>query len=122
MVTDKDTNTVSLIDVIEGVSVNEPVASGGEPALIAIQAELVSMWTRTDPEKPDSGVVRVRFEDPDKKLLLDTKTFRVDLTSYIRARTSLKLAGIPASRAGIYFFSWSLRRKEALGKLWQEYR
>jgi hypothetical protein len=104
MLTDKDTNNISLIDVLERVTVHDPAAPAGEVGMLVIRAELISMWARENFDVPETGLARVRLLGPDNQLLLETKPFNIDLSTHPRARTGLKLTGIPSLTAGIHTF------------------
>ena len=104
---DKDTNNVSLLNVVEEVHIpTEPPPEsivGTSKASMSPSFELVTLWRRSDPEVPEKGSARVRVVLPGKKVHI-LATFEVDLTKFLRVRNRLHIYGIPRGGEGIYKF------------------
>jgi len=107
-VTDRVTNNVSLFNVIEEVQIAaQPPVNLSElnvPAVvIPLMFELVVLWVRSAFEMPERGRGRVRVIVPGAKIA-GSQEFEVDLTQFLRARTSLRIPGLPVGDTGIYRF------------------
>lgn len=117
VVIDRDTNNVSLFNVIEEVTVpaQPPLAlsqmnipAGVSPGMF----ELVVLWVRSDFEVSERGRGRVRLLVPTAKgaLLVSAakdaliRDFEVDLTQFLRLRTRLRFPGLPVGDTGTYRF------------------
>jgi len=107
-VTDRDTNNVSLFNVIEELQIPaQPPVNLSErsvpPGVMPFMFELMTLWARSDFEVPERGRGRVRVTVPGGKDTL-TQEFEVDLTQFLRVRTRLRLPGLPVGDTGIYRF------------------
>lgn len=96
---DKDSNSISLLEVIEQITGR---GVKGE-AVVPIPMELVSLWARTDPEKPARGRARVCLIEPDGSER-DPFEIDIDLMTYQRSRTRFQMSGLPIRLAGRYYF------------------
>jgi len=101
-ITDKRTNNISLINVIENISYefdkDHPI-----DLPLPLDCELVSLWARKDPKNPVKVRVRDRLLAPDESILAEA-FFDLDLTSSQRARTGRRFSSIVASVTGQYEF------------------
>lgn len=70
----------------------------------------MSLWTRTAPETPTEGKLRVAFQTPSGKVL-GQFDLRIDLTKYERFRSQIRLAGLPAEEAGRHYFYADLQEE-----------
>ena len=113
-VTDRDSNTICLLDVVEQINVVAPVSL---PGALAIKLELVSLWTRTDPELPSRGRERIRLLAPDGSQTAQAE-LELDLTKFQRLRTQAQITGLPLSGSGRYWFAVDLQRENE--STWQE--
>ena len=105
---DRDTNNLSLFNVIEEltVPVPPPQLQTGQPlpeGLTVANLELVTLFTRSDPQVPERGRGRVRLLLPEGREALNQE-FEVDLTQYLRLRMRVKVPGFPTGDAGMYRF------------------
>lgn len=120
VVIDKDTNNLSLFNIIEEVQVpvQEPksLAEGLGLGTIPTAFELVVLWVRSDLGIPERGFGRVRVLFPEGTDAL-TQEYEVDLSKFLRLRTRLRLPGLPAGGEGVYLFK--IDGKPAGGK-WEE--
>ena len=116
---DKDTNVISIIDVIEqfklvaagieeispeGTRHRDPSEVDSAP-VFPVSVEVVSMWVRRDSGQPASGVTRLRWEARGKEPRPLGGTMDVDLAGdFERMRTRVRINGLPASESGRYYF------------------
>jgi hypothetical protein len=119
-VIDKDTNNVSLFEVIEKISAagkvtKEREKKGAMPA-IPLNAQLVTLWARQDPSVPESGRARIIFESPSQKVLFQFE-YEIDLSSFARTRSRGSIATLPVPESGWYKFRVQLLTKS---DTWQE--
>lgn len=106
---DKDTNSVSLMEVTEQLNVKATSFSSEgpnreTPLLLAWEFDLVSLWMRSDPEEPERTTERVVFVGPDGRALGEPVVTEVDLESHQRMRSRLRMNGLPLSGTGYHFF------------------
>ena len=105
---DKDSNNVSLFNIIEEIHIgvappdqqsDENVE--GPTALIPTPFQLLIQCARTEPEEGEKGLVRFKVVPPIGKALT-TNEIIVDLTEFRRVRVRTMLPGFPAAGTGIY--------------------
>lgn len=100
---DQYTNQVSLLDVIENISLRPtgPAPSGN--VHIPIQMNLVSLWMRSDLNSPETFETRIivkapdGFEHPSNELVADLQT-------HTRIRTFRRFEILPYRGPGLYEF------------------
>lgn len=107
-VTDRETNNVSLFNIIEEVQIPAPPPLDLSQTTIPLGVflpvlELMTLWVRSDLEAPERGRGRVRIIVPGAKVALAPE-FDVDLTQFLRLRTRLRFPGLPVGDTGIYRF------------------
>ena len=109
--TDRETNNISLFDVIEQLNVLGPLPppQPGATAAIPIAFELVSVWSRANPEEGEDSTGRVRLLGPNGNQLFEN-TFPVSLIDYPRMRTQLRTMGFPLVGTGRYTFVVEIQR------------
>jgi hypothetical protein len=105
---DSLTNSVSLLNTLESIiALGDP--NPEHPVLF--QAELVSLWTRKDIDKPVLGKMRVNYTDPNgvdgDHIILD-----VDLSKTHFHRTRLTIPGLLIISKGIYTFKIEFQDKD----------
>lgn len=111
-ITDGQRNNVSLIEVIEQFRFSmQPLSGVGEiiENLIPLQVEFVSLWYRTNGEKPELGNVRLDFLSPEGEVLEEIK-YVVDLTQHQRSRFTGKIEGLPYKGNGQYMFTMHIEK------------
>lgn len=102
---DRETNTLSLNQVIEGIEISEiPEEQEG----ISLQAHLVSLWVRSDIEEGEQGEVRTLIETAGGDIH-EGPPAEVDLREHRRFRTRQQLQGLPVDELGIYEFRVQFR-------------
>ena len=100
---DKFTNQVSLLDVLDRITI-EPVEGMEIEAAFPLQADLVSLWYRSDWQKEESTKTRVRLRFPDGTWAPKDYVLEIDLTENPRNRTFVKMAVLPYEGKGVYRF------------------
>jgi len=106
-VVDERSKNVSIQNAIEQVTAT------GEPApgqVIPMRLEVVSRWTRTEPETPTEGKLRVAFHTPSDKVL-GQFDLRIDLTEYERFRSQVRFASVPGEESGRHYFYVDLQEE-----------
>ncbi len=99
---DKDTNNISIFDVIERISIAG--APSEENVALAVQAELAILWARSDHSIPETAVGRLRLVAPDGAVL-GTTGFEINLGEpHVRLRTVMRISSLPLRGPGIYNF------------------
>lgn len=106
--TDRETNNVSLFEVIEQLNVLGPLPDGANVAL-PISYELVSLWSRADPAEPEESTARLTLIAPNDTEI-HVQEFAINLTGNVRMRTQLRSLGFPVRGAGRYTFKVEIRR------------
>lgn len=99
-VIDKDSNNVSLQNVLEALSIKEAPKPQG---VLPIELDVVTFWTRESILYPEVGYSQLRFMSPSGKTLCQFDT-KVDLTEFERSRTKVIFQGLPLYEEGIYTF------------------
>lgn len=102
---DRDTNLVSLINILEEITVNDEPKAGG---VLPIALDILSLWTRSNPGEPCRGRSRITLIGPDEKATNQIET-EIDLTTHERLRARGHFEGLPASEPGINFFQVELQ-------------
>jgi hypothetical protein len=103
--TDASSNNVSLINVVEQLTLSGPVPRG---AVIPFNLHLVSLWVRDPSDPPARGRGRLRTETPAGAG--GQIEFDLDLTDQSRLRTFGEIATLTARGTGLYWFIVELQR------------
>lgn len=114
---DRETNNISLIDVVEQMTINAPPPPEGAEGLAPLQFELVSLWSRRHDDKPVQGRARIRFFRPSGPVGAVTE-ISVDLMTFRRTRARSRISGLPIREAGRHSFEvdvWDEEHKEWRG-------
>jgi hypothetical protein len=109
--TDRETNNLSLFDVLEQVNVLGPVPEPGQQAALPMPYELVSLWARSNPAQPEESTARIKLLGPNSATLL-TQDFQINLNPFVRVRTQMRALAFPLSGQGRYVFVVEIRRTE----------
>ena len=96
-VIDKDTNNVTLVQVVERVNVAVQPSAG---ATLPIQMELVTLWGRKDLDQPERGRARFQLLASDNTELGPNYTYDIDLSTYARTRQRIHFANLPLKGSG----------------------
>lgn len=104
---DKDTNTVTLTDVLEVVAAEAVIPRADFPTghlVLPIEFEIVSYWVRSDLTKPEKGLGRVLIQPPEGEAQTIGDPFDVDLTQFPKLRTRSHFSGLRVDHPGRYWF------------------
>lgn len=105
---DRETNNISLFEVIEQIQL-APIGQTPERAVAPIQLQIVSLWCRSDLERPSRGQARVAIRVPGG-VESGTAIHELDLSQFRRLRTRSMLDRIPIAGSGLYRFIVQLRQ------------
>ncbi len=105
---DKDSNVLSLFDVLEQIKLLEPLS---EPGQVPISMHLVTLWARENMGEPTTGRARVSLLAPGDENPVGTPVeYQVDLTTFRRLRNRVTFSSFPIVRAGVYEFVVEVNR------------
>lgn len=110
VVVDKESNNVSLHNILEQLTVRkrmsseEENSSGDVPSemVIPYRFTVVTLWSRSDLSKRVIGYGRVKLLSPDEEPLIEPGEFEIDLYNNRRFRSKGKFSGFPVKGAGRY--------------------
>ncbi len=106
-VIDRESNNVSLENVLERIRINaEPEPDG----FIGIPFTVISLWIRENDELPTKSKTRLEMVSPSGETRVVNEV-DVDLTEYIRFRSITRFSGIPADRSGRYSFRVAVQQE-----------
>lgn len=114
-ITDKETNNVSLLQVLEEITI--PQDQSRDKKLVPAIFELVTLWARADENQPTAGFGRLALLGPTGDVLLE-HNYEIDLQQDNRIRSVGKIFGFPVQRSGRYHFRIERKLNEA--DPWQE--
>ena len=126
-VIDRDTNLVSIFNVVEELNIhkisdvdkipeqidqNRP-EQGQPETTISLGFEIISLWVRSQVEVPGRGIARVYFISPDGKELNHLE-MNIDLTTHERLRTRARfIMNMGALQSGIHHIKVKFKLQEA---------
>ncbi len=112
---DRQTNSISLFEVIEGIQF---VTAGpvNFPADVPFEAQVVSLWLRSDPAVPEHGQMRSKLIGPSNQNLGESIS-EIDLRSNSRVRTVGQFNGLRIDGAGIY--EWEISSRDNKDSMWR---
>jgi len=96
-VIDKDTNLISLLDVLEEITIFDKPKPGG---LVNFPIEFMSLWIRDDLSKPCKGIYRMRYIKPSGENISIGPEIGVDLSEFERSRNKLSFQGVRVDQGG----------------------
>jgi phage-related baseplate assembly protein len=111
---DQARNNISLLEIVEEMTLrNIPTESLSKGVLSPIELQLVTLWTRGDPDSPCSGKGRIQFLNPSGDVLSEVER-NIDLQNSMRRRLILAIEGLPLKgEEGRYIFRVQLQEGEA---------
>ena len=118
--TDRETNNVSLFNILEEVHFPEPPDAQNEPdrsLVVPVRVLLMVLFARSNFAEGEVNTARLAIYTPgasDPELLPE---FPVDLMSAHRNRTRLNIAGLPLRGEGDYLFQVQMLSKN---REWQQ--
>jgi len=105
-VIDRDSNNVSLLDVVEQINIEEePSPEGG----ITFPLDLMTLWARADLDRPARRRGRVTFVSPSGTTNDGPWEFEVDLSEHPRNRTKGSIRALHVSESGRHVFQVELQ-------------
>ena len=105
---DDATNNISLQEVVEQINL---IGDGKKlPGNASVDIEIVSLYSRTDLDKPAKGEARWSMESPSGKMVSTKERIEIDLTHYRRLRSRTKIRLLPIDMPGLYWFVGELRQ------------
>jgi hypothetical protein len=107
--TDRETNNLSLFEIIEQLNVLGPLPDLGAKVAIPVQLEIVSLWSRSQSGEAEESRGRLTLLSP-SGLEAFTREFVVNLVEHDRMRTQLRLMGLPLFGTGRYTFTVEIQR------------
>lgn len=117
---DAETNNVSLIDVIEQLTLaGDPpkLPPDGKPIILAgTQLNVVSLWTRADLTRSERVTFRLVVITPDGKRIVPKEQHDLDLENQRRMRVFLRLNSFPYRGPGDYNWLIEERQQTKSGK------
>lgn len=104
-VIDKETNNVSIQNILERVTVGaEP-----EPGLaLPIEHEIITFWTRGDLESPERATMRIKYVTPSGHEFAVHQQ-DIDLTKHANYRTRVRSLTLRYVETGRHFFNIELK-------------
>ena len=111
---DADTNAFSLIHIFEALTFTPAEQISEEDVkAIPLEAYIISLWWRSDPDQPEFARTRTVLFSPDGEVLDEIQEIALDLTEAGRIRSILRLQGMPFAGSGIYKFVVQLSDEES---------
>jgi hypothetical protein len=107
-IVDQDSKLISLINVLEEITVPD------EPApnkVLQVIVSLATLWARSDLNTPEKGFARINFTSPAGEVLQSLDQI-IDLTKYERLRSRGQFVGLKLPDPGMYFFYVEFRANE----------
>ena len=108
-IVDQRTNNASLLEVLEQITILEPIPANMQQVALAFPFELVSLWQRSNYDQPARGEGRIRIEMASG--LHNLPQFQIDITGagIHRMRTMIRMNGLPFNGLGVYKFVVELK-------------
>lgn len=103
-VIDKDTNNITLVEVLEQLNLVVPPLPPQERNILPVEYEIVSFFTRETDNQPSQGSVRITLQGPSGNALEEPNQFAIDLSVSERMRHRTRMAGVPLVGPGLYNF------------------
>lgn len=108
-INDKESNNVSLVEVLESVQLQVEEKTKGEPAFVVpFPFDVVTLWGRAEAKKPSRGRAKDIVLSPSAKIIAEHE-YEVDLSVYERFRFTTKFQRFPVQESGRYQFRTQIR-------------
>jgi hypothetical protein len=99
--TDRETNNVTLVEILEEISIPEfPIRAGEAPRVIPAFFDVVTLWSREYSDRPETGFGRVSLV-PHAGEPIVFHEFEVNLMQAVRSRSVGRIVGFPLVPAGV---------------------
>ncbi|MFH0989118.1 MAG: hypothetical protein V1799_03780 [bacterium] len=105
-VIDEGTKNISLIQVVEQLTVIGTPPIEGQVGIVPFNFDVVSLWERFPIDKPEKKRCKMRQLDPSGEVIKE-QIYELDLTAHSRFRTITKIGGLPIKRGGRHLFNVS---------------
>lgn len=121
VVIDKDTNNVTMttLEQVNGTRVGFSDQEPEKTIVIPFQAQIVSLWYRSDLDVGGKGRARLKYLGPSGTTIGEWE-IPLDLTTYRRLRTRHQLPGIAVERAGVGLYLIVVEHQEEEDSVWTE--
>jgi len=106
---DSSTKTVTLVEVLEGLTIDSGLLSEDDPVSLPQACCLVTTWARSDSTMPEAGDGFFRFLAPDRTELVSGKA-RVVMSETLQARVVARFPQLILKGTGVHVFEVSYRR------------
>ncbi len=106
-VIDRDSNNVSIQNVIEQLTVKDEPKPG---MMVPILLEAVTLWVRADPNVPGQARARLTFLSPSGKAFGSVES-EIDLSKFERYRSRVHFQGLPIEEPGRHVFCVELQEE-----------
>ena len=107
VVVDRDSKNLSIQNTLDRVTIQgEPIPK----TLLPMPFEVVTMWTRADPDLPARGSMRMQMLFPSGKVF-ETREADIAVMKHLNHRYRNRFAGLPAVEAGRHVFTVELRNE-----------
>ena len=107
-VIDRDSNDVSLLDVVEQVNIRDkPSPDGG----MLTPLDLMTLWARADLDRPAQGQGRVTFLSPSDEVNDGPFEYDIDLSQHGRNRSRGRFRALHIGGSGRHVFRVELRNE-----------
>jgi len=117
-ITGRESNNVSLIEVLEEIVLPPMEARPGEtPGMVPAFFEIVTLWAREDENQPERATGRLSLISPQGETVFGQE-YEIDLSQFQRIRNTTRLFGFPMVGAGKYYFR--SERRTNVDAPWEE--
>jgi len=111
-VIDKESNNVSLFDVLEEVRITTSESNIEEPMIpFPVKIAWVTTWQREPIEYPGHSRGKDTILSPTGKIVVENE-YPIDLSKHKRLRTKRNVANFPVSESGMYSFRTQIWNEE----------
>lgn len=100
---DRDSNNISLFEVLEQITAKGPAMGAEELAMIPVNCELVTIWSRSRDNRPCRGRGHLIFLSPTDAVMKEVE-YDVDLTVHVRVRHRIGINGLAVREWGRHHF------------------
>jgi len=111
-------NSLSIIDVIEELTLESPNEIPENGVLIPFPFVITSMWVRSDLATPEQLQSRVVIRSPAGKDLASSKENLLDLTEHERMRTRAMMESLPITGEGTHTVLVQQLKETKSGERW----
>ncbi len=106
-VIDRDSNNVSIQNVIEQLTIRDEPKPG---MMVPILLEAVTLWVRAKPDIPGRARTRLTFLSPSGKAFGSIES-EIDLSKFERYRSRVHFSGLPIEEPGRHVFCVELQKE-----------